>query len=165
MAEPPSIQQACNKHVAIVTGSANRPLETISMYITFSQKKRSNLAAVATSSTRSFHASQPRHELQRQALASLLKAQGNPRRRRPPFPINGRPVPVAPVTRQTGTGVTGTGALRGRGVTAYGGWAYGVPMRTGVRDLKKKRGVNPAARESSHLPLARRALSRGYGAP
>ena len=78
-------------------------------------------------------------------------------------PVNAPPVPVAPATCQTGTGAMGTGALRGRG--GYGGWAYGVPVRTGVRDLKTGALVNPAARESSHLPLARRALSRGYGAP
>ena len=44
-------------------------------------------------------------------------------------------------------GVTGTGD--------YGGWAYGVPVRTGVRDIKKTGApVNPAALESSHLPLS-----------
>ena len=46
--------------------------------------------------------------------------QGNPLGRRPPFPVNGGGVPVAPVTCQTGTGATGTGALRGRGVTGVG---------------------------------------------
>ena len=50
-------------------------------------------------------------------IAESTRDQGNPRGRRPPFPVNGGGVPVAPVACLTSAGATGTGGLRGRGLT------------------------------------------------
>ena len=67
--------------------------------------------------------------------------QGNPRGRRPPFPVNGGPVPVAPRACLSSTGPLLMGVLRGRGLMGVGltetpylrgieNHATGIPVKT-----------------------------------
>ena len=75
----------------------------------------------------------------------------------PRSPLTGDPSPRSPRYVPNRNGGDGDGGVTGTG--GYGGWAYGVPVRTGVRDLKnggprKPRGsrvISPASRSSCAL--------------
>ena len=87
-------------------------------------------------------AAEANEETRRRAVWRLLRwrmnAQGNLRGRRPPFPVNGGPIPVSPRCSCSSTGPPLTGVLRGRGLTGVG--LTGTPYFRTYGNRKSRNG-------------------------